>query len=73
MGRGQPDQRPRVRGRPETGSPLILATPYWFECQVTDTVARGDHTIFVCEVINAGVRDAEQAPLLRDTGMNYGG
>ena len=59
---------------PETGPPLILATPYWFECRVTDTVARGDHTVFVAEVVGAGVRDAEQVPLLlRDTGMNYGG
>ena len=59
---------------PETGAPLIVATPYWFECSVTDTVARGDHTVFVAEVVNAGVRDAEALPLLlRDTGMNYGG
>ena len=59
---------------PETGSPLLLETPYWFECRVTDTVARGDHTIFVGEVVNAGVRDDAAAPLLlRDTGMNYGG
>jgi flavin reductase (DIM6/NTAB) family NADH-FMN oxidoreductase RutF len=59
---------------PETGAPLLLATPYWFECRVTDTVARGDHTVFVAEVVNAGVRDASVTPLLlRDTGMNYGG
>lgn len=59
---------------PATGSPLILATPYWFECRVTDTVLRGDHSIVVGEVIDAGVRDAEATPLnLRDTGMNYGG
>jgi flavin reductase (DIM6/NTAB) family NADH-FMN oxidoreductase RutF len=59
---------------PETGSPLIMATPYWFECRVTDTVARGDHTVLVAEVVGAGVRDADAAPLmLRDTGMSYGG
>ena len=59
---------------PETGAPLLTDTPYWFECRVTDTVARGDHTVFVAEVVNAGVRNAEAVPLLlRDTGMNYGG
>ncbi len=59
---------------PETGAPLLLDTPYWFECRVTDTVARGDHTVYVAEVVNAGVRNAEAVPLLlRDTGMNYGG
>lgn len=59
---------------PATGSPLILATPYWFECRVTDKIERGDHTIVVGEVVEAGVRDADATPLLlRDTGMNYGG
>jgi hypothetical protein len=34
----------------------------------------GDHTVFVAEFVNAGVRDAQSTPLLlRDTGMNYGG
>lgn len=59
---------------PETGAPLLTDTPYWFECRVTDTVARGDHTVYVAEVVNAGVRNPEAVPLLlRDTGMNYGG
>ena len=58
---------------PKTRAPLILATPYWFECRVTDTVARGDHTVFVGEVVNAGVREEATPLVLRDTGMNYGG
>lgn len=58
----------------ETGSPLLVDTPYWFEAKVTDTVARGDHTVFVAEVVDAGVRDDSVVPLLlRSTGMNYGG
>jgi flavin reductase (DIM6/NTAB) family NADH-FMN oxidoreductase RutF len=59
---------------PETGNPLLVELPYWFEARVTDTVARGDHTVFVAEVVGAGVRDANITPmLLRSTGMNYGG
>jgi flavin reductase (DIM6/NTAB) family NADH-FMN oxidoreductase RutF len=59
---------------PETGCPLIVDLAYWFECRVTDTVKRGDHTVFVGEVVAAGVRDDSIVPLLlRDTGMNYGG
>lgn len=59
---------------PATGAPLLLDTPYWFEARVTDTIDRGDHLIFVAEVVDAGVRNAEAKPLnLRDTGMNYGG
>lgn len=57
-----------------TGAPLILDLPYWFEARVTDTVKRGDHTIFVGEVVNAGVRDGSASPIsLRATGMSYGG
>lgn len=57
-----------------TDAPILDEVPYWFECRVTDTVARGDHTVLVAEVIGAGVRDDSRAPLnLRSTGMNYGG
>lgn len=57
-----------------SGAPILDELPYWFECRVTDTIERGDHTVFVAEVVNAGVRDAERSPLtLRSTGMNYGG
>jgi len=64
----------RFEPGPETGCPLIVDLPYWFECRVTDTVRRGDHTLFVAETISAGVRDDSVVPLvLRDTGMNYGG
>lgn len=59
---------------PETGAPLLVDLPYWWEARVTDTVKGGDHTLFVAEVVNAGVRNADAAPLLlRATGMNYGG
>jgi flavin reductase (DIM6/NTAB) family NADH-FMN oxidoreductase RutF len=64
----------RFEPGPETGSPLIVDLPYWFECKVSDRVRRGDHTIFVGEAVSAGVRDETAVPLvLRDTGMNYGG
>lgn len=57
-----------------TDAPILDEVPYWFECQVTDTVTGGDHTVFVAEVVGAGVRDASRVPLnLRTTGMNYGG
>jgi flavin reductase (DIM6/NTAB) family NADH-FMN oxidoreductase RutF len=64
----------RFERGPETGAPLLVDLPYWFEARVTDTVARGDHTVFVAEVVSAGVRDESPVPLLlRSTGMNYGG
>ncbi len=64
----------RFERAPETGAPLLVDLPYWFEARVTDTVARGDHTVFVAEVVGAGVRTESATPLLlRATGMNYGG
>ena len=64
----------RYEKGPGTGSPLLVDAPYWFEARVVDKVARGDHTIFVGEVVEAGVRDDRVPPLLlRATGMNYGG
>ncbi len=59
---------------PKTGAPLLTDLPAWFEAQVTDAVQRGDHTVFVAEVVNAGLRDPEAKPLeLWDTGWLYGG
>jgi flavin reductase (DIM6/NTAB) family NADH-FMN oxidoreductase RutF len=64
----------RFERGPETGAPLLLDVPYWFEARVTDAVKRGDHSVFVAEVVSAGVRDEGATPLLlRSTGMNYGG
>lgn len=59
---------------PETSAPLLLDAPAWFEARVTDAVKRGDHTVYVAEVIGAGVRNPDARPLvLRDTGWSYGG
>lgn len=64
---------PFERG-PRTGAPLLVDLPAWFEAQVTDAVRRGDHTVFVAEVIEAGLRDPEAKPLVMwDTGWYYGG
>ncbi len=64
----------RFEPGPATGAPLLADLAYWFEARVTDTVKRGDHTVFVAEVVDAGVRDEAVTPLsLRATGMSYGG
>jgi flavin reductase (DIM6/NTAB) family NADH-FMN oxidoreductase RutF len=64
----------RFESGPVTGAPLLTDLPAWFEARVTDSVERGDHTIFVAEVVNAGIRDASAKPLLlSDTPWKYGG
>ena len=54
------------------GIPLLADPPAWFECRVTQDV-RGDHTVFVAEVIDAGIRKDAEPLTLRDTGFFYGG
>ena len=65
----------------ESGVPILLNTPAWMECKLVETVERGDHSIFVGEVTEAGVRRsaegrADKATLwLKDLGEKvfYGG
>ncbi len=66
---GQP-----FRPGPATGSPILTELPAWLEARVTDAVKRGDHTVFVAEVVEAGLADPAARPLeMWDTGWFYGG
>ena len=59
---------------PVTGAPLLDGFASWLEARVTDSVKRGDHTLFVAEVVNAGQSDTAASPLtLASTGWHYGG
>ena len=58
---------------PETGCPIIKDTLGYVECRVVSAVEEGDHTVFVGEVIGAGVHREGEALLLSTTGWNYGG
>ncbi len=58
---------------PETGCPLLTNSPAWWECKVVGKVEHGDHTLFVGEVLEAGLRTEDQAILMRDHNLNYGG
>ena len=64
-----------------TGAPILDNAPAFVECRVVATVEKGDHSVFVAEVVNAGVSKApggrpDDATLwLRDLGdkVFYGG
>lgn len=64
-----------------TGSPILERCPAYFECRLVETVERGDHSIFVGEVVDAGVvtpaegRPDEVTLTLSDLGEKifYGG
>lgn len=59
---------------PATGAPLLEGFSAWAEAKVIDVVRRGDHWLFVAQVVEAGVSDDKAQPLvLADLGWNYGG
>ena len=44
------------------------------DCEVRESHDMGTHTLFVGEIVDAGVRDEEQrAAAMSDTRMKYGG
>lgn len=57
----------------ETGCPIILDSLGYIECKVVGQVEEGDHTVFVGEVIGAGVHREGAQLNLEDTGWQYGG
>ena len=75
----------RINGEPfragSTGAPLLTTLPAFVECKLVDTVERGDHSIFVGEVVDAGVagqisgRPDDATLWLKDLGEKtfYGG
>lgn len=65
----------------KTGSPILESAPAFIECTLVDTLEKGDHSIFVGEVVDAGVskqpegRPDEATLWLKDLGEKifYGG
>jgi flavin reductase (DIM6/NTAB) family NADH-FMN oxidoreductase RutF len=57
----------------ETGCPIITDSLGFIECQVVGSVDKGDHTVYVGEVIASGVHREGDQLLLENTGWQYGG
>lgn len=49
---------PFTRGK--SGSPVFESCPAYIECELVDTVEKGDHSIFVGEVVNASVNKSPE-------------
>lgn len=41
-----------------TGAPILDAAPAFVECRLVETVEKGDHSVFIGEVVEAGVSKA---------------
>jgi flavin reductase (DIM6/NTAB) family NADH-FMN oxidoreductase RutF len=57
----------------KTGSPILLDPPAFFECSVITSIDSGDHSIFVNEVVEAGITKEDEPLTMWDTGWFYGG
>ena len=41
-----------------TGAPIMENAPAYVECKLVETIEKGDHSIFIGEVVDAGLKDA---------------
>ena len=57
----------------ETGCPIISGSLGYIECKVVGAVEKGDHTVYVGEVIGSDVHREGEPLLLESTGWQYGG
>ncbi len=58
---------------PATGSPVLEIALGWVECRIQDSLPAGDHTLYLAEVVEAGL-NREGTPLtLKETGFKYFG
>lgn len=66
------NERPIREGT--TGAPVFEEAIAWMDCEVRSSHDFGTHTLFVGEIVDAGVEDADQrAAAVSDTSMKYGG
>jgi flavin reductase (DIM6/NTAB) family NADH-FMN oxidoreductase RutF len=67
-----------LNGRPvftaTTGAPVFEEAIAWMDCEVRQAINLGTHTLFLGEIVDAAVNDADQrAAAISDTKMKYGG
>jgi flavin reductase (DIM6/NTAB) family NADH-FMN oxidoreductase RutF len=57
-----------------TGAPIFADAIAWMDCEVRHQLDLGTHTLFIGEVVDAGINDDEaRAASMSDTRMKYGG
>lgn len=56
-----------------SGAPVLDEAYCFFECKVMDKVARGDHTVYVAEVVEVGQARDDKPLEMWQTGWFYGG
>ena len=57
----------------ENGSPILDDIPMVLEVKIIDIIDKGDHPIFICEIINTILREDVDMLAMSDTNWHYGG
>ncbi len=55
------------------GNPVLNDIPMILEVKIIDMIDKGDHPIFVCEVVNTILRQDVDMLTMADTNWHYGG
>ena len=56
-----------------SGLPLLSDALGWLECRVSSRLPAGDHTVYLAEVIEAGLLRDEEGLTMKETGFRYFG
>lgn len=57
----------------EIGNPLLDDIPMILEVKIIEIIDKGDHPIFICEVVNTILRQDVDMLTMADTNWHYGG
>ena len=64
----------RVVRAGRSGAPIFTEAIAWMDCEVRQSLDLGTHTLFIGELIDAGINDDDKrAACMDDTRMKYGG
>ncbi|MEO0334311.1 MAG: flavin reductase family protein, partial [Bacteroidota bacterium] len=56
----------------KTGAPILRDVPAYFECKVVEDLSRGDHSVYLGEVVGGETRNADAVPLVEwETHIHY--
>jgi flavin reductase (DIM6/NTAB) family NADH-FMN oxidoreductase RutF len=55
------------------GNPILDDIPMILEVNIIDIIEKGDHPIFICEVVNTILREDVDILTMADTNWHYGG
>ncbi len=57
----------------DLSTPLLDDIPMILEVKITEIIEKGDHPVFICEVVNAILKEDVEILTMADTNWHYGG